>query len=85
MAIPSANVDNYLVYVSMSSWLSGEERRLRSEGARVQVPEEAERFSDDLNGGDLKGNSENERMGTFSHYKIAKNSLFIILKTWVMI
>ena len=44
MAIPSTNVDNSNVLTSMSSWLSGEERRLRSEGARVQVPEEAERF-----------------------------------------
>ena len=43
MAIPSTNVDNSDVFTSMSSWLSGEERRLRSEGARVQIPEEAER------------------------------------------
>ena len=56
MAIPSTNVDNSDVFTSMSSWLSGEERRLRSEGAWVQVPEEAEREEelrrDELNGGE---------------------------------
>ena len=44
MAILSTNVDNSDVFTSMSSWLSGGERRLRSKGARVRVPEEAERF-----------------------------------------
>ena len=50
MAIRSTNVDNFDVFTSMSSWLSGEERGLQSEGAQVRITEaERERFEE---GGD---------------------------------
>ena len=59
MAIPSTNVDNSDVFTSMSSWLSGGERRLRSKGARVRVPEEAE--TNQRGKKSEGGSSENER------------------------
>ena len=44
MLLFDTNKEKYHLFTSMSSWLSGEERGLLSEGAQVKIKEEAERF-----------------------------------------
>ena len=43
MLLFDTNKEKYHLYTSMSSWLSGEERGLQSEGAQVRIKAEAER------------------------------------------
>ena len=43
MLLFDTNKEKYHLFTSMSSWLSGEERGLQSEGAQVRVTVEAER------------------------------------------
>ena len=43
MLLFDTNKGKYHLFTSMSSWLSGEERGLQSEGAQVRITVEAER------------------------------------------
>ena len=43
MSLIGTNNENNQLFISMSSWLSGEERGLQSDGAQVRVTAEAER------------------------------------------
>ena len=43
MSLIGKNNEKNHLFISMSSWLSGKERGLQSEGARVRVTAEAER------------------------------------------
>ena len=42
--------DIFYIFISMSSWLEGEERELRSKGTWVQIPAVADQLKGDIEG-----------------------------------
>ena len=84
MSICCTNVECSYFFISMSSWLSGEERRLRCEGARVQIPEEAESWlswKGEVKEGEVEGWEWKWRMDIF--VKLWRKLIFISFKQWV--
>ena len=57
MSLIDTNKEKYQIFTSMSSWLSGEERGLQSEGAQVRITVEAER-EEELRREEIEGRSD---------------------------